>query len=115
MSSFEITGTVLSSAEKTSSKGNTYFVFQIQDSTKQTFDMSLFGSSMSFCDKVEPGKKILIKGALQSREYTDKNGVVRFNTSLQPQWIEAVGKATEGKKYEPKPSSENDDLDSLPF
>jgi single-stranded DNA-binding protein len=114
MSSFEITGTVLSASEKTSAKGNAYFVFQLQDAGKQTFDMSLFGSGMSHCEKVVPGKKITVKGTLQSREYTDKSGVVRFNTSLQPQWIESTGKPASAARAV-APSAENSDLDELPF
>jgi len=114
MSSFEITGTVLNGSEKTSAQGKPYFVFQIQDSGKHIFDMALFGSSASLQEKVEIGKKISVKGALQSRTYKDKNGVERFNTSLQPQWIEAVGKPAANTRTVAA-STENSDLDDLPF
>lgn len=114
MSTFEIIGTVVSAEEKTSSKGNSYIAFHVQDNAKQVFDMSLFGDSMNFSDKIAPGKKVSIKGVLRSREYTDKNGVARFNTVLNVNWIEALGKQTT-KKQEEKTSNENSDLDDLPF
>lgn len=87
MSSFELTGTVTKFENLTSSKGNAYMTFQIVDSGK-TFELSLFGDTMGFSDKITSKKPIVIKGVLGTREYTDKNGKVRFNTELKPSWIE---------------------------
>lgn len=115
MSSFEIKGTVVKVERKTSTKGNEYAVFQLKDTAGKIFEMSLFGDTMSFLDKVENGRVVEIKGILTSREYVDKNNVTRYGMGLTPSWIDVV-KTDGGKKYDSSKAAEtNDDLGDIPF
>lgn len=112
MSSFEISGTVVKIDHLTSSKGNAYAVFQVKDEIGKTFELSLFGDSMGFLEKLKLGTPTTIKGMLSSRDFTDKNGKTRYGIELRPQWVEISGAAAP-KKMASK--SLDDEFSDIPF
>lgn len=89
MSWFEISGEVSNIKNAVSAKGNKYVTFCITDFAGRIYELSLFGDTLSFADKLRG--KVVIKGVLSTRSYQDKQGNMRYAVDLRPQWVEKVG------------------------
>jgi len=107
MSTFSMQGTVTAVETLTSKAGKPFTKFKLTDTEGSQFELSLFGSSMSFAKIASVGKSIEVKGMLGSREWQGKH-----YPNFQVQWVEAVEAnvlpAIETKKAEI-------DFESIPF
>lgn len=85
MSTFSMTGTVTAVENLTSKQGKPFTKFKLTDTEGSQFELSLFGSSMSFAKVTVVGKNIEVKGMLGSREWQG-----RHYPDFRVQWVEAV-------------------------
>ncbi len=84
------------------------------------FDCTVFGKQAEFVAKYfKKGNKMIVNGELQNDNYTDKNGVKRYNTQIIVDEIEFA----ESKKAEDQPTAKPatqqaapiKDEDEIPF
>ena len=115
MSSFELTGTVGKVEKLTSAKGNPYMVFTIKDDNDKTFELSLFGDSLSKGKSMKAGDVLNVKGTLSSREFTDKNGKIRYGVEMRPAWLEAANRDAVAQTKAKASDTNDDPFSSIPF
>lgn len=75
------------------------------------FRVTAFGKIGEFVEKyLKKGTKILLRGQMQNNNYTDRQGVKRYDFRVIADSIEFCEKREEGKpKPEPKPEPQTDE------
>ena len=118
MSSFELQGTVQKIETRQSAKGNPYIVFQVVETagnTSKVYEMSLYGDGLQYEAILKKGARVLIKGNLGSREYTDSKNCIRYGLQLNVRWVEPVKGEKAGKTKAVELPEADDSLNEIPF
>lgn len=114
MNQFELSGKISKVETLTSSRGNPFVMFTLDDDVDK-FDLTVFGDLVNKCKGLKADQEVLVKGVLRSREYTDKNGKLRRSTEARIQWIETTNSGAEIKSSPPKTEQPSNSFDDIPF
>lgn len=97
----------------------TTFVYK-DEKTTEWHRIVVFGKQAENCAKyLEKGRSVLVEGRLQTRKWTDKEGVERYSTEIVAQNVQFVGGRGDGQgkaaaPQQQEPAGGLDDLD-IPF
>ena len=75
-----------------------------------------FGKLADICNQyLEKGKQVMVVGRMQTRDWTDKEGVKRYTTEIILEKMTMLGGKSEGRSHE-APAGGSDGFDSdIPF
>lgn len=77
-----------------------------------------FGKTAENCEKyLKKGRQVLVEGKIQTKKYTDKEGVERYSTEIVAHAVQFIGGASENKGSPAKAESPAPDFDDddIPF
>jgi single-strand DNA-binding protein len=83
--------------------------------------VSFFGKTAEvICEYVKKGSQIYVEGRIQTRKYTDKNGVEKYSTEIRGDRMQMLGSKAGGDSERPQqeaPKAKRVELDDsdLPF